>query len=139
MSEQAFQNYFLSIVEHGYRIAQINGGGFPDILLIHNSLHSFVELKELTLGPSGDKKLKGLFKKSQPPWYANYISKYGERLFVVFKIVTSEGQKKYGVLRVYWKFVTEIPNVRYSDLKDYDYREFDTLKELTNYEFGICP
>jgi hypothetical protein len=137
MSEQAFQNYLLSVVDHGYRTALINGGGFPDVLLIHCNLHSFVEVKDMSIGPSGDRKLHGLFKKTQPPWYAEYLSKGGERLYVVFKVTHSDGAKRYGILHVTMDFVRGLPEAKYSDLfTEYRYLEYPTLKELIDAHFS---
>lgn len=132
MSEKSFQSYFMRQVHHGYRTALISGGGFPDVLLIHGDRHSLVELKLLKLGKSGDKKLSSLFQKTQAPWYAEYLHKGGQRLFVVFRL-----EKSYGILRVTPEFVRAMGVVRYRELKDrYDYKEFDTLKELISESFG---
>lgn len=135
MSEQAFQTYFLDVVHHGYRTALINGGGFPDVLLIHCDKHSFVELKEMSLGPSGDRKIHGLFKKTQPPWYADYLSKDGERLYVVFKVTKSDGEKRYGILHVTMEFVRALPELKYSQMFDHRYLEYPTLKALVDAHF----
>jgi hypothetical protein len=131
MSEKGFQSYFMKTIPHGYRTALISGGGFPDALLIHGSLHSLVELKLLELGKKGDKKLKGLFKPTQPPWYANYLSKGGSRLFVVFQV-----GKRYGILHVGMAFVRELDDLYYSDLKRFHYTEHDTLKGLIDDYFS---
>lgn len=130
-SEANFQSYFLSQVRHGYRTALITGGGFPDCLLIHGGLHSFVELKLLPIGPSGDRKLRSLFKKTQPPWYAEYLAKGGECLYVLFRL-----EKGYGLLHVTMEFVRAIEVVRYRELSErYKYTEYDTLKELISDHF----
>jgi hypothetical protein len=113
-SEKSFQAYFMKSVPHGYRTALISGSGFPDCLLIHGDRHSLVELKILPIGPSGDKKLKGLFKPTQPPWYIDYLHSGGKRLYVVFKL-----ESTYGILHVDKSFVLNIDKVKYSDLKDY--------------------
>lgn len=125
MSEKSFQSYFLKTVPHGYRTALLTGGGFPDVLLIHRDRHSLVELKVLELGKRGNKKLKGLFKPTQLPWYANYLSKGGTRLFVVFKIGS-----RYGILHVDWGIVRGLEELHYSDLEEFNYKEFETLKGL---------
>lgn len=130
-SEKALQSYFMKTIPHGYRISLTTGGGFPDILLIHGPLHSLVELKVIKLGKKGDKKLKGLFKTTQPPWYANYLSKGGTRLFVVFQI-----GKRYGILHVDMAFVRELDDLMYSDLHRFHYTEHDTLKELIDAHFS---
>ena len=128
-SEMSFKAYFMKAVEHGYRTALVTGSGFPDCLLIHGDRHSFVELKLLKVGPSRDKKLKGLFKKTQPPWYMNYLSKGGKRLFVLFKL-----NKGYGLLHVNMGFVRDIDTLKYSDLLRYPYpyiyAEYPSLKKL---------
>ncbi len=130
-SETNFQAYFLKQVRHGYRTALISGGGFPDCLLIHEDLHSFVELKLLPIGPSGDRKLRPLFKDTQPPWYMEYLAKNGERLYVLFRL-----EKKYGLLHVTKEFVRAIEVVRYRELSErYEYEEFKTLKELISDHF----
>ena len=129
-SEKSFQQYFMKTIPHGYRISLIQGGGFPDCLLIHGDRHSLVELKLLEIGPSGDKKLKGLFKQSQPPWYLNYLAKGGTRLFVVFKIVFSDTVCSYGVLHVQTRFIRDLDDIRYRELFDHDYVERATVKEV---------
>ena len=131
-SETNFQAYFLSQVRHGYRTALISCGGFPDCLLIHGNEHSFVELKLLPIGPSGDRKLRPVFKKTQPPWYAEYLAKGGEQLYVVFRL-----EKKYGILHMDMNFIRAIEVVRYRELSErYFYEEFDTLKVLINDYFN---
>ncbi len=129
-SETSFQKYFMKTVGHGYRISLIQGGGFPDCLLIHGDRHSFVELKLLQVGPSGDKKLKGLFKPSQPPWYMNYLAKGGKRLFIVFKL--NEG---YSALHMSMTFVRNLDKLRYSDLPSFWYTEYKNLKKLIEERF----
>lgn len=131
-SERAFQQYFMTQVPHGYRTALVSGGGFPDVLMIHGERHSLVELKVIELGKHGDKKLKGLFKPTQPPWFLQYLANGGERLFVVFKI---EGNG-YGILHVSREFITALDTVRYSDLFSYDYKEYRTLTELVKENFA---
>ena len=130
MSEKNFMNYFMKTVEHGYRTSLIAGGGFPDCLLIHGERHSLVELKLLEIGPSGDRKLKGLFKQSQPPWYMNYLAKGGYRLFVVFKTIPWGKPNCYGLLHVSREFVRDIDTVKYSDLERYYYKESPRLTDL---------
>lgn len=129
-SEKSFQAYFMKQVPHGYRTSLTTGGGFPDVLLIHADQHSLVELKILPIGPSGDRKLKSLFKKTQPPWYLNYLHKGGTQLYILFKL-----EKKYGLLHVDPLFVRVIDEVRYSNLPEYDYMEYDNLKELISDHF----
>ena len=125
-SETSFKAYFMKIVEHGYRTALVTGSGFPDCLLIHEDRHSFVELKVLEVGPSSDKKLKGLFKKTQPPWYMNYLAKGGTRLFILFKL----NRGYYGILHVNKEFVRDLDSLHYSDLPGYYYAEYASLKNL---------
>lgn len=132
-NERSFQQYFMQQVPHGYRTALVSGGGFPDALLIHGEKHSLVEVKVLEIGTSGDKKLKGLFKKTQPPWFMEYLSKGGERLFIVFKIV----DMGYGILRVSRNFVMKLDELHYSDLFSYDYKEYRTLTELISESFLV--
>ena len=124
-SEKSFQAYFMKVVEHGYRTSVLGSAGFPDCLLIHGDRHSLVELKLLEVGPSGNKKLKGLFKPSQPPWYMNYIAKGGTRLFVVFKL-----NKGYSLLHVNIRFVRNLDELNYSDLPCFWYTEYQNLKDL---------
>ena len=124
-SETSFKAYFMKIVEHGYRTALVTGSGFPDCLLINRDQHSFVELKKLEVGPSGDKKLKGLFKKTQPPWYMNYLVRGGTRLFILFKLNSG-----YSILHVNMDFVRNLDTVKYSDLPGYYYAEYASLKNL---------
>jgi hypothetical protein len=130
-NEKAFQSYFMKVVDHGYRTALLTGGGFPDVLLIHGDRHSLVELKVLEIGPSGNRKIKGLFKPTQPPWYLDYLYKGGTRLFVVTK-VTQDGNSRYGLLPVTKSFCLSLGALKYSHLKDYGYKEYKTLKELVS-------
>jgi len=130
MSEKSFQSYFMRTIRHGYRISLTTGGGFPDVLLIHGSLHSLVELKVLELGKQGDKKLSGLFKPTQPPWYMDYLSKGGQRLYVVLKL-----ESGYGVIMVTMDFVRQLDLLYYSDLPKFLYTEHKTLKELVDVYF----
>lgn len=132
MSEKSFQAYFMKSVPHGYRISLTTGGGFPDVLLIHGERHSLVELKVLELGKRGDRKLKGLFKPTQRPWYAGYLAKGGTRLFVVFRL-----EKSYGCLYVDRDFLSVFDTVKYSDLSSHIYFEYSTLKELIHAEFSF--
>jgi hypothetical protein len=134
-SEKSFQSYFMKTVEHGYRTSVVGSAGFPDVLLIHGAWHSLVELKYMQIGPSGDKKLKGLFKPSQPPWYMNYLVKGGERLYVAFKIDFSDGVHSYGLLRVCMDFIRELNDLWHSELFNYNYTEYATLTELIKEHF----
>jgi hypothetical protein len=129
-SEKSFQQYFLRNVAHGYRTELTTGAGFPDVLLIHGSRHSLVELKILKIGPSGNKKLKGLFKKSQPPWYWNYVSKGGTSLYVLFRL-----DGTYGLLGVNRHFLTDLETVTYKDLPKYCYKEYGSLQYLIKENF----
>jgi len=124
-NEKMFQKYFLRKAGHGYRISLTTGGGFPDVLLIHGDRHSLVELKMIEIGPSGDKKIGGIFKATQPPWYMNYLANGGTRLFVVFHLNST-----YGVVHVDRDFVMAIDSMRYSDLPKFKYKEFDKLTDL---------
>ena len=101
------------------------------MLLIEGNEHYLVELKLLQIGLSGNKKLKGLFKPTQPPWYLNYLAKGGRRLYVVFKL-----NKGYGVLLVTREFVSNIDKVKYSDMVSPLYQEYPTLKELIREAFS---
>lgn len=128
-SEKSFQSYLLKQVPHGYRTALTTGGGFPDCLLIHGDRHSLVELKVLEIGPSGNKKLSGLFKKTQPPWYWQYLAKGGTRLFVVFRIGGTHDA--YGILQVSYDFLRGLDTMTYLNMKNCPtYREYENLKEL---------
>ena len=130
-TEKSFQSYFMKKVPHGYRTALIQGGGFPDCLLIHGKEHSLVELKILTIGPSGNKKLWSLFKPSQIPWYLGYLKNGGQRLYVLFKLTD-----KYGILKVDKEFCLNATTVKYSDIcQSYDYKEYKHLTELINEHF----
>ena len=126
-SEKSFQAYFMKTVPHGYRTSLVNGSGFPDLIMFHGpNNYSLIELKMLLVGPSGNKKLKSLFKQSQGPWYYNYLSKGGDRLFVCFQL-----NKGYGLLKVTKAFVHALDHIKYQEMKEMDtYREFSTLKEL---------
>jgi hypothetical protein len=130
-SEKSFQSYFMKQVKHGYRTEVIGNPGFPDCLIINGSEHSFVELKLLKIGPSGDRKLRSLFKTTQAPWYARYLTSGGERLFVVFR-----KEKGYGILHVTLDFVKAMELIRYREMKErFPYKEYDNLKELINENF----
>lgn len=133
-SEKNFQSYVLKQVPHGYRTALTTGGGFPDCLLIHGDRHSLVELKILDIGPSGNKKLSGLFKKTQPPWYWGYLSKGGTRLYVVFRI--GGHHDAYGLLHVNHDFLRRLSDLKYLDLGRPHYREYSNLKELISDNFA---
>lgn len=130
-SEKNFQVYFLKQAPHGYRIALTTGGGFPDVLLIHGDRHSLVELKVLEIGPSGNKKIGGLFKKTQPPWYWQYLSKGGTRLFVVFRLVNG-----CGLLHVDHGFLRALDTLTYQDLWNHGYTEHGNLQELIHEHFS---
>lgn len=134
--EKNFQSYFIKQVPHGYRTALTTGGGFPDVLLIHGERHSLVELKILELGPSGNKKLSGLFKKTQPPWFWNYLSLGGKRLFVLFRI--GGAHDAYGLLRMEYDFLRNLDTLKYLDLKKgfFHYEEYTNLKELIHEHFS---
>lgn len=134
-SEKNFQSYFFRTVPHGYRTALTTGGGFPDGILIHGDRHSMVELKIIEIGPSGNKKIKGLFKKTQPPWYWQYLAKGGTRLYVVFRI---GGLKDaYGVLRVTNDFLRSIDTIDYKGLCQMpEYTEHDNLTDLLKEHFS---
>ena len=124
----------MKIMPHAYRTSLVNGGGFPDILAIRNREHFFIELKMLLLGVTGNKKLKGLFKPSQVPWYFQYLKKGGESLYVMFKL-----HKTYGLLKVNEDFCRDIGILNYLDMKDgykYQYKEYSTLKELIDANFS---
>ena len=127
MSEKSFQSYFMKLAKHAYRTSLTTGSGFPDVIVVHeNDTVSFVELKMLLVGPSGDKRLKSLFKPSQPPWYRNFIFKGGRKVFVAFKL-----NNGYGLLRVTVEFIANIDTIKYSQMKKMGtYSEYTTLKEL---------
>lgn len=126
MSETSYQAYFLKAAQHAYRTALVTGSGFPDVIVLHGEdRYSLVELKLLSIGPSGNRKLKSLFKKSQPPWYAEYLARGADRLFVVFRL-----KDVHGLLHVDMDFVRNIENIRYGDLPRYRYREYPTVSEL---------
>jgi hypothetical protein len=130
-SEKSFQSYFLRNVPHAYRTALATGGGFPDVLVIQGERHSLVELKILEIGPSGDKKLGGLFKKTQPPWYWQYLSDGGERLFVLFRLA-----ERHGLLHVDIPFLRALDTIKYTDLGMHRYTEYDNLKDLIHANFS---
>ena len=135
MNEKSFQNNFM---KHGkplnyYRIALINGTGFPDILGIHGPSHSLIELKYLVLGKRGDKKIRPLFKDSQPPFYINYFMNGGTRLFVAFQIHDwDESNKRYGLWQLRKQDVLNMDEIRYSDLKEgvFLYTEYSSCKDM---------
>lgn len=128
--EKAFQAYFMKKIPHGYRTSLTSGGGFPDVLLIDEDKYSLAELKILDLTKAGDKKLSALFRDSQYPWYWNYLAKGGTRLFIVFKL-----ENGYGVLKVTKEFLMEFDVVKYSDLSQFGYKEYDRLGDLIDENF----
>ncbi len=130
-SESAFQSYFLKLVPHGYRTALISGSGFPDVLVVQGSITNYVEVKILDIGPSGDRAIRTVFKKTQGPWYAEYLHKGGNKLYVLFKL-----NKGYGLLHVDKKFVDDLPTLRYIELPEYRYQEYKVLKELIDDNFS---
>lgn len=131
MTEEAsFQKYFIPLVPHAYRTGI--GNGFVDCLVVQGSITNYVELKVLKVGPSGNKAVRTAFKKTQPPWYAKYLAKGGNRLFVVFKL-----NKGYGIIHVDMSFVRLLPKLTYLEMKDwYTYREYKVLKELISDNFS---
>lgn len=131
--EKAFQSYFMKSVPHGYRTALTSGGGFPDVLLIKGEKHFLVELKVLTLGKRGDKMLRGLYTPLQLPWHMNYLYKGGKSLYTVFKM-----DGKYSLVWENEEYVSAVlGGLKYSGLKDFDYKEYSTLKELIRSEFDV--
>jgi len=132
-NEKSFQNYFMKIAKplNYHRIALINGTGFPDILGFHGAKHSLVELKDLQLGKRGDKKIRPLFKDSQPPWYAEYFKDGGSRLFVSWRVTDHDGSnKRYGLWQMRMKDVMEIDQIKYSDLENRLYSEYPSCKDM---------
>lgn len=101
------------------------------MLVVNQDKHYLVELKFLTLGVKGDKKLFGIFKRTQPPWYMDYLVKGGTNLFVLFQV-----ENRYGLLHVDKGFIRDFPTVKYSDLKKYAYTEYPTLKGLIDDNFS---
>ena len=135
-TEASFQSYFLKAVPHGYRTALTTGGGFPDVLLIHGDRHSLVELKILNIGPSGNKKIAPLFKRTQPPWYWNYLSKGGTRLFVLIRLGgTHDG---YGLIHIGEDFLRALDTITYRDLRSgfFKYEESAHLRRLLDGHFS---
>ena len=133
MSEKTFQNYFMKILPHGYRTSLVNGGGFPDALLIRREEHFLVELKLLNIGPSGNKLLRGLYKPSQLPWHLEYLNKGGLRIYTMFKL---EG--KYGIIHEDMQYVKDVvAGLKYLDMKNCQlYSEYKSLKELISVYFS---
>lgn len=135
-NEKSFQNYWMKIGKplNHYRIALINGTGFPDILALHKGKHSVIELKDFALGKKGDKKLASLFKDSQPPWYINYFKNGGSRLFVAFRITDhDDSNKRYGLWQLCKRDVLNIDQLYYSDLTHdafIQYAEYSSCKEM---------
>jgi len=135
MNEKSFQNNFMKYGKplNYYRIALINGTGFPDILGIHGPSHSLVELKFMVLGKRGDKKIRPLFKDSQIPWYLNYFMNGGTRLFAAFQIHDwDESNKRYGLWQLRKQDVLNMDEIRYSDLKEgvFLYTEYSSCKDM---------
>lgn len=131
-SEKSFQSYFMKCLPHGYRTALTNGGGFPDCLLIHGDFHFLVELKTLKLGKRGDKVLRGLYTPTQMPWHLNYFLKGGKSLYTLFKL-----EDCYGLIRedeAYCRAVLD--GLKYSGLKDFDYKEFKVLRHVIEELYG---
>ena len=134
-SEKQFQNYFMKIAKlyNFYRTSILNGSGYPDVTAFHGERHSLIELKDLVLGKRGDRKLRGLFEETQPPWYIQYFLQGGKRLFVVWRVTEHDGSgKRYGV----WK-LTKVDTIQlsrnllyYKGLINKQYIECSTVKKL---------
>jgi len=136
MSEKSFQNYWMKIGKplNHYRIALVNGTGFPDILALHGPKHSLIELKDFALGKRGDKKIAPLFKPSQFPWYIKYFQNGGTRLFVAFRICDhDESNKRYGLWHLTKEQVLHMDDLYYSDLSGDlggEYKEYSSCKTM---------
>lgn len=130
--EKSFEAYFAKQCP-SYRMALINGGGFPDRLIINERGHFLVELKVLKIGPSGDKMLRGCYQPTQMPWHLDYlVNKKGKSLYTLFKL-----DGKYGIVNESEEYCLAVLNgLKYSGLKDFDYKEYKVLKELIKVEFG---
>ena len=133
MSEKTLQNYFMKLLPHGYRTSLVNGGGFPDVLIIREEKHALIELKVLKLGPTGNKMIRGLYKKSQMPWHMQYFNRKGLELYTVFKLSNS-----YGVIKESKEYVRAVvKGLTYKQMKEeYDYKEYKTLKEVVDVYFS---
>ena len=131
-SEKSFQSYVMKILPHAYRTSLVNGSGFPDILAIRDKEHFLIELKMLHIGPSGNKKLKGIFQPTQIPWYYRYLKEGGTRLYVMFRL-----EDNYGLLHVSKEFCRNISTYKYLDMYvSSRYKEYKTLKELVDENFS---
>jgi len=126
-SEKTFQSYFLKHCHHAYRTSLTSGSGFPDCVVMGRDGYArFVELKVLTLGARGDKKLGGTFQLTQPAWFLKFLVGKGKNLFVAFQI-----DKTYGLLKVTKEFVMNIDVLKYKEMiRYYDYKEFTCIKDL---------
>lgn len=133
-NEKSFQTYFIHIGKplNYHRIALINGNGFPDIVGFHGAKHSLVELKDLVLGVKGNKKIRPLFKDSQPPWYIRYFQDGGNRLFVSTRITNHDGgDRRYGLWQLTKQIVLDMDDLYYSDLRKMDtYKEYHACKDM---------
>jgi len=134
-SERAFQAYFMQIAKpmNYHRISLTSGSGFPDVAGFHGSRYSLVELKDLILGKRGDRKLRGLFEASQPPWFIQFFKAGGDRLFIAFRIRDfDESNRRYGLWKPTWAEVMDLGNLSYSYLKDVasGYQEFPICKDM---------
>jgi len=136
MSEKAFQNYFMSVGKalNYHRTSLINGNGYPDITGFHGAKHSLVELKYVELGKKGNKKIRPLFKSSQPPWYIEYFKNGGNRLFVAFKIVDFGGDnKRYALWQLRKQDILDMDDLMYKDLSHdpgFVYKEYTSCKVM---------
>ena len=134
-SERAFQAYFMQIAKpmNYHRIALLSGSGFPDVEGFHGARYSLVELKDLILGKRGDRKLRGLFEASQPPWYIQFFKAGGSRLFIAFRIRDfDESNRRYGLWKPTWDEVMQLGELSYSYLKSAasEYQEFPHCKTM---------
>lgn len=131
--EKSWQPYFLKLCSHGYRTALATGSGFPDTLLIDGEKHFFVELKNLEIGASGDRYIHTVYKPSQPPWHMEYLYKGGKSLYTLFKL-----NQGYGVVKECKDYVRALASkkLKYSDLPNFQYREYRVLKDLIKHEFS---
>ena len=132
-NEKQFQNYFMKVAKpfNFHRTAILNGSGYPDVTAFHGERHSLIELKDLVLGKRGDRKLIGLFEKSQTPFYVSYFQHGGKRLFVAWRVTDWNGSnKRYGVWKLNMHDAMGLSGRYYKDLSSRNYREFSNCTEM---------
>ncbi len=139
-TEKAFQKYFLKLSSPSVRIPGETSPGIPDTEVIRGVRTYRVELKLLKIGPSGNKKISSIFKKTQRPFYMKFLHSGGQGLFVLFKVDKGckyHNEQAYGLLKMHKNIARNLEEYTYQDLLHLKkvYTEYNTLKEVIDANF----